>query len=121
MAKPRLLLPANSIHSLPPEFGHAIPICGAVEEIDRVVLAVLGDATLTCDGVTEQLGASCGAPCPLKATEQEKVTVPENPVAGVIVIAALAPEPGAVTVSAAGMEDALKGATAAKATELDAI
>jgi hypothetical protein len=54
-------------------------------------------------------------------TEQEKLTVPENPTAGVTVIVALAPEPGEVTVRDAGAEDALKGATTAKARVFEAI
>ena len=56
MARLRLLVLANA-HCLPPALGHTIAACGAVEEMDRIVLAVLDDATLTCAGVTMQVGA----------------------------------------------------------------
>ena len=38
MARLRLVELANAAHCLPRAFGNTIPICGAVEEIDRVVL-----------------------------------------------------------------------------------
>lgn len=58
IAKPRLPQRAIANHCLSLAFGSAIPICGAVEETDRVVLAVFGDVMLSSGGVTKHAGAS---------------------------------------------------------------
>ena len=85
----------------------------------NVVLALAGAATLTCGCLTEQLGASCGVPCPLKTTVHEKPTVPEYPLAGVRVIPTLALPPGMVIVSEEGEAAVLKGATTLSVREFD--
>ena len=115
MAKAKPLLLANGAQPLLPGSGRANVTCGAVEAIDRMVVALFGEVTLTWAGFTAQVGGSRGLPCPLYVTVHERMTDPENPVAGVTFIARFFPPPGVAIVSASAVGSKLKGATTAKA------